>query len=45
MIKQDSKMKSYEKDIQIIFEALKELLNPPREPRPRIGFKRGDEKE
>ncbi len=45
MIKQDSKMKSYEKDIQIIFEALKELLNPPQEPRPRIGFKRGAEKE
>ena len=31
-------------DIQIIFAALKELLNPPQEPpRPRIGFRRADE--
>lgn len=44
MIKQDGKMKKYEEDIQLIFAALKELLNPPQEPRPRIGFKRGDEK-
>ena len=39
MIKQDGKMKQYEKDIQLIFEALKKLLNPPQEPRLRIGFK------
>ena len=39
MMKQDGKMKQYEKDIQIIFEALKQLLNPPQEPRKRIGFK------
>ena len=26
-------------DIQMIFEALKKLLNPQQEPRPRIGFK------
>jgi hypothetical protein len=30
-------------DIQMIFAALKELLNPPAEPRPRIGFRRNDE--
>jgi hypothetical protein len=30
-------------DIQMIFTALKELLNPPQEPRPRIGFRRGNE--
>ena len=30
-------------DIQMIFTALKELLNPPQEPRPRIGFRRKDE--
>ena len=29
----------HNKDIQMIFEALKGLLNPPQEPRPRIGFK------
>lgn len=30
-------------DIQIVFSALKQLLNPPQEPRPRIGFRRKDE--
>ena len=29
----------HDKDIQMIFEALKGLLNPPQGPRPRIGFK------
>jgi hypothetical protein len=28
------------KDIQLIFDALKQLLNPPREPRRQIGYKR-----
>jgi hypothetical protein len=32
-------------DIQMIFTALKELLNPPQEPRPRIGFRRPGEEE
>lgn len=32
-------------DIQMIFAALKELLNPPQEPRPRIGFRRLGEEE
>jgi hypothetical protein len=31
-------------DIRMIFAALKELLNSPTEPRPRIGFRRADEK-
>jgi len=39
MIKQDGKMKKSEEDIQIIFTALKQLINPPAEPRRRIGFK------
>jgi hypothetical protein len=39
MIKQDGKMKKYDEDIQIIFTALKQLLNPPQEPQKRIGFK------
>ena len=42
MMQQDGKMKQYEKDIQMIFEALKQLLNPPQEPRKRIGFKPDD---
>ena len=42
MMQQDGKMKQYEKDIQMIFEALKQLLNPPHEPRKRIGFKPDD---
>ena len=32
-------------DIQMIFTDLKELVNQPQEPRPRIGFRRKDEKE
>lgn len=39
MMKQDGKMKKYEEDIQVIFKALKQLLNPPQLPRERIGFK------
>jgi phage regulator Rha-like protein len=41
MMQQDGKMRQYDKDIQLIFEALKKLLNPPQEPRKRIGFKPG----
>ena len=32
-------------DIQMIFTTLKVLLNPPQEPRPRIGFRRPGEEE
>jgi ORF6N domain len=32
-------------DIQMIFTALKELLNPPKEPRPRIGFRRKEDQD
>lgn len=45
MLKQDHKTKKHEEDIQVIFETLKELLNPPAEPRPRVGFRRSDERE
>ena len=31
-------------DIQMIFAALKELLSAPAEPRPRVGFRRNDER-
>ena len=32
-------------DIQLIFTYLKKLLNPPQEPRPRVGFRRKDEQD
>lgn len=32
-------------DIQVIFEYLKQLLNPSDEPRARIGFRRADERD
>jgi len=35
----ERKAAAHDEDIQMIFEALKQLLNPPQEPRPRIGFK------
>lgn len=45
LLKQDGRMKKYEGDIQLIFGALKKLLNPPNPPRERIGFKRSSEKQ
>ena len=35
----EKKATGHDADIQMIFEVLKKLLNPPQEPRPRIGFK------
>ncbi|MEO6228816.1 MAG: ORF6N domain-containing protein [Ferruginibacter sp.] len=35
----ENKVSSHDENIQLIFEALKQLLNPPQEPRKRIGFK------
>lgn len=40
----ERKISSHDENIQMIFEALKQLLNPPQEPRPRIGFRQGNEK-
>jgi phage regulator Rha-like protein len=37
--KLEKKAIAHDADIQMIFEALKQLLNPPQEPRQRIGFK------
>jgi hypothetical protein len=45
MLLQDSTMNRHEAEIQAILEALKELLNPPTEPRPRIRFRRADERD
>jgi hypothetical protein len=43
LLQHDGKMNKHEEQIQLIFQALKQLLNPPSEPRPRIGFRRNDE--
>jgi hypothetical protein len=39
----ENKITGHDKDIQLIFNYRKQLLNPPQEPRPRIGFRRKDE--
>jgi phage regulator Rha-like protein len=41
----ERKMAGHDEDIRLIFDYLKQLLNPPQEPRPRIGFRRNDEKD
>lgn len=43
--KLEQKVTAHDQDIQLIFEYLKQLLNPPQEPRPRIGYRRSDEQE
>jgi hypothetical protein len=45
LLNQNVRLNKHEEDIQMIFGALKELLNPPAEPRPRIGFRRKDEQD
>ena len=42
MQKVEKKLTAHDKDIRLIFEAIKLLLNPPQEPRKRIGFKPDD---
>lgn len=39
MQKVEKKITEHDNDIRLIFEALRKLLTPPQEPRPRIGFK------
>jgi phage regulator Rha-like protein len=43
--KMERKLGQQDEDIQLIFKYLKQLLNPPQEPRPRIGFRRPGEEE
>jgi hypothetical protein len=43
--KLEKKISEHDEDIEMIFQALKQLLNPPQVPRPRIGFRRNDEKQ
>jgi len=44
LLKQDEKTNKHEEEIQLIFNALKKLLNPPQEPRKAIGYKTKSEK-
>lgn len=39
----EKKLTSHDEDIALIFEYLKQLLNPPQTPRRRIGFKNNDD--
>jgi len=39
VLEQRQKANKHEDEIQLIFNALKQLLNPPQEPREPIGFK------
>ena len=39
----EAKLTSHDEDIQLIFKYLKQLLNPPQQPRTKIGFKRNNE--
>ncbi len=44
-VAQGGKLQKHDQDIRLIFEYLKQLLNPPQEPRPRVGFRRKDEQD
>ena len=39
----EKKLAGHDNDITLIFQYLKQLLNPPQPPRRKIGFKREDE--
>ncbi|WP_276502393.1 ORF6N domain-containing protein [Terrimonas pollutisoli] len=41
--KMEKKLTGHDEDIALIFKYLKQLLNPPQPPRPKIGFKRKEE--
>jgi hypothetical protein len=41
----ERKLTGHDDDIQLIFKYLRQLLNPPTEPRPRVGFRRNDEQD
>jgi hypothetical protein len=45
LLMQDAKTDKHEQEIQVIFETLKVLINPPQESRPRIGRRRRDEED
>jgi len=39
LLQQSAKTDQHEEEIQVIFKALKQLLNPPQEPREPVGYK------
>jgi len=41
----ENKLTKHDDDITLIFQCLKKLLNPPQTPRPKVGFRRSNEKE
>lgn len=41
----ERKLTQHDEDIALIFQCLKQLLNPPEQERPKIGFKRNNESE
>ncbi len=41
----ETQVAGHDEHIQVIFAHLKELLNPPEKPRPRVGFRRSDEED
>ncbi|MCB9251858.1 MAG: ORF6N domain-containing protein [Flavobacteriales bacterium] len=45
VLQQNEKTNKHEEEIQLIFNALKQLLNPPQEPRKRVGFKTSGQQE
>lgn len=45
ILQQDTKTKKHEEEIQIIFNALKQLLSPAQEPRKSIGFEIPEQKD
>jgi hypothetical protein len=45
LLQHDMGMNKHQEDVQLIFQALKQLLNPPQEPRTRIGFRRPEEQD
>ncbi|MBK9570606.1 MAG: hypothetical protein IPO53_12305 [Chitinophagaceae bacterium] len=45
MEKIEKKLTGHDEDIALIFQYLKQLLNPPQPPRRKIGFRRKGEKE
>jgi phage regulator Rha-like protein len=45
MIKQGGKLQKHDQDIRLVFKYLKQLLDPPQQPRPHVGFRRKDEQD
>jgi predicted XRE-type DNA-binding protein len=43
--KMEKKLTGHDEDIALIFQYLKQLLNPPQPPRNKVGFRRKDEKD